>query len=174
LAVFLWPVSGGEKQMAKANQSSKRGLLVREKSEVTRQIARLAKLGDHAVRLLAARQIGVDVEGQDASLLRLRLSYELQVDAYGDLRQATKHRLRQIHRRLQLDPGYAPKPHYGLAVGTVLERKWQGVTHRVAVTHDGFEYQSSRFRTLSEVARQITGTRWSGPLFFGLRKGGLK
>ena len=56
--------------------------------------------------------------------------------------------------------------------GTVLIREHEGVEHRVTVTHDGmFEYRGQKYRSLSMVAFVITGTRWSGPLFFGLRKG---
>ncbi len=48
-------------------------------------------------------------------------------------------------------------------------REWQGVTHEVIVLEDGVMFRGTRHRSLSEVARTITGTRWSGPLFFGLK-----
>jgi len=54
--------------------------------------------------------------------------------------------------------------------GTVLTRHWHGVDVRVLVLDDGFEWDGHRFDSLSEVARAITGQRWSGPLFFGLRQ----
>jgi hypothetical protein len=160
--------------VAKADRSSSRTSQVEENARISREIAKLTLLGGPAIRQLAARQIGVHAEGQNIDLLRLQLSYQLQVDAYGGLKPETKRRLRRIYNRLKLDAAYAPKPRYGLAVGTVLEREWQGVIHKVAVTDDGFEYRSMRLSTLSKVARQITGTRWSGPLFFGLRQGGPK
>jgi DUF2924 family protein len=53
--------------------------------------------------------------------------------------------------------------------GTVLIREWRGASHLVTVLYDGVLYRQQRYRSLSEVARLITGTRWSGPLFFGLR-----
>jgi hypothetical protein len=53
--------------------------------------------------------------------------------------------------------------------GTRLIREWQGVEHTATVLDDGFEYQGRRYQSLSAIARAITGTRWSGPLFFGLR-----
>lgn len=57
--------------------------------------------------------------------------------------------------------------------GTELVRLYAGVEHRVQVLADGgFEYAGTRYRSLSMIARKITGTQWSGPLFFGLRKGG--
>ena len=54
-------------------------------------------------------------------------------------------------------------------VGTRLIREWQGVEHAATVLDDGFEYQGRRYKSLSAIARAITGTRWSGPLFWGLR-----
>jgi hypothetical protein len=60
-------------------------------------------------------------------------------------------------------------PGLGLKQGTVLTRSWHGALHQVRVTNDGFDYRGERFGSLSEVARRITGTRWSGPLFFGLK-----
>ena len=54
--------------------------------------------------------------------------------------------------------------------GTRLLREWQGVTHRVTVVSDGFEYNGALYRSLTAIARRITGTPWSGPLFFGLRR----
>ena len=59
-----------------------------------------------------------------------------------------------------------------LLEGTKLLREWRGVTHEVTVTDGGYEHQGKRYRSLSAVARAITGTQWSGPLFFGLRKTG--
>ncbi len=53
--------------------------------------------------------------------------------------------------------------------GTRLIREWQGVEHTATVLDDGYEYQGRRYKSLSAIARAITGTRWSGPLFWGLR-----
>jgi hypothetical protein len=58
------------------------------------------------------------------------------------------------------------------APGARMIREWKGVEHVVMVLDDGFEYQNRKYRSLSGVAKAITGTHWSGPLFFGLRKGG--
>lgn len=54
--------------------------------------------------------------------------------------------------------------------GTRLVREWQGRMHQVTVQRTGFEYQAKTYRSLSAIAREITGTAWSGPAFFGLRK----
>jgi len=53
--------------------------------------------------------------------------------------------------------------------GTVLIREWHGTKHQVTVLNDGFLYRAKRFHSLSQIARTITGSRWSGPLFFGLK-----
>ena len=57
-----------------------------------------------------------------------------------------------------------------LKPGTRLVREWRGEIHQVTVLDDGLEYRGSHYDSLSEIARSITGTRWSGPLFFGLRR----
>jgi hypothetical protein len=54
--------------------------------------------------------------------------------------------------------------------GAVLVREWRGISHQVSVLEKGFSFRGKRYRSLSEVAREITGTRWSGPLFFGLKR----
>jgi hypothetical protein len=56
-----------------------------------------------------------------------------------------------------------------VSAGTVLIREWHGTKHRVTVLKDGFLYRAKRFHSLSQIARTITGSRWSGPLFFGLK-----
>ena len=73
----------------------------------------------------------------------------------------------------KLVPGRQPKPE-GVtpAPGARLIREWGGIEHAVTVLDSGFEYNGCKYRSLSSVARAITGTHWSGPLFFGLRKGG--
>ena len=63
-----------------------------------------------------------------------------------------------------------PAPPISLKLGTRLVREWRGVTHTVLIHADGIEWRGQRYRSLSVVAREITGARWSGPRFFGLRR----
>jgi len=56
-----------------------------------------------------------------------------------------------------------------VSAGTVLIREWHGTKHQVTVARDGFLYRGKRFHSLLQIARTITGSRWSGPLFFGLK-----
>ena len=74
----------------------------------------------------------------------------------------------QLVRRLRRSTT-ASAPIAELAPGTRLLREWQGQTHHVTVLAQGLEYDGKTYRSLTAIARQITGTAWSGPLFFGLR-----
>jgi hypothetical protein len=102
-----------------------------------------------------------------------RLAYRIQELAYGGLKPETLRRLRELGE--QLDGGRIDVRKRRVAddrpiAGTRLIREWQGVEHTVTVLADGFDYQGRPFKSLSAVARAITGTRWNGPLFFGLRR----
>lgn len=134
------------------------------------EIARLGDLGLPELRELWAERLGPVPKHQSADLMRRRFAYELQVRAHGGLKPETRHRLRQLYRAFTADPTYTPLPNYGLKPGTMLTREWKGATHRVGVMDDGFEYQGQRYKSLSEIAGLITGTKWSGPAFFGFRE----
>ncbi len=107
---------------------------------------------------------------RSTELLRYMFAWKLQAKQNGGLSTKTKRRLRDLANSFKRNPGYAPPSRPTMKAGTVLTRDWQGTRHTVSVLPDGFEYCSKRYNSLSEVARLITGTRWSGPLFFGLRK----
>ena len=105
-------------------------------------------------------------------LLLCAMAYRVQEQVEGGLGKATKRRLAAL-----ADPDADKKrtrnpPTPGLKPGTRLVREWRGAVHQVTVLDDGFDYRGTRYGSLSEIARAITGTRWSGPLFFGLRKSG--
>jgi hypothetical protein len=97
------------------------------------------------------------------------LAYRLQEKAFGALRPKARNELRRVAEELHAEPNPRTSPRQQLKPGTYLVREWQGKTHRVNVTAKGFEHNGTTFSSLSHVARHITGTRWSGPLFFGLR-----
>jgi len=99
------------------------------------------------------------------------LAYKLQERVYGGLRPETKRRLRELASSFEKDPKKASIRLAALTKpGTRLIRQWDGETHQVTVCEHGFEYKGERYRSLSQIARLITGTRWSGPLFFGLKQ----
>lgn len=94
-------------------------------------------------------------------LLLRGVAYKIQEQAYGGLSLSTKRKLRS-----KTDPpGGAP---VAFRAGTKLVREWHGRVHTVNTLENGFEYQGEHYRSLSRIARQITGVHWSGPLFFGI------
>ena len=134
------------------------------------EIARLGKLNLQELRQYWAERLGPVPDHRSADLMRRRIAYALQVRAYGGLKPETRRRLRELHKAFTADPAYTPLPNYGLKPGTMLTREWKGVTHRVGVMDEGFEYKGQRYKSLSEIATLITGTKWSGPVFFGIRE----
>ncbi len=99
------------------------------------------------------------------------LAYRIQENAYGSLKPTALAGLRRIARALDrsgTSNGRVVRPRF--KTGTRLFRQWRGQTHEVFVTESGFEHRRVSYRSLSEIARKITGTRWSGPTFFGLKK----
>lgn len=98
------------------------------------------------------------------------LAYRLQEKHYGGLKASTHSELLRIARRLDSKQSDELQISLRIKFGTQLRRNWQGQTHEVTVTESGYEYLGGTYRSLSEVARKITGTRWSGPAFFGLKK----
>jgi len=103
-------------------------------------------------------------------LLRQVLAWKIQEAAFGSLDAETRRTLVGIATALERDGAYEPKVRRGLKPGVVLTREWRGVVHRVTVTTMGFEHLGKQHASLSDVARRITGTRWSGPRFFGLEQ----
>ena len=103
--------------------------------------------------------------------LESRLAYRIQELAYGGLKPETVRRLEQLGE--QLDGGnIAVRRVRGSDIpiaGTRLIREYQGVEHTVTVMTDGYEWQGRPYKSLSAIARAITGTRWNGLLFFGLK-----
>jgi hypothetical protein len=107
--------------------------------------------------------------------LESRLAYRIQELAYGGLSEATLQRLRALGEQLAKGGKTARLRNDRRPVrGTRLIREWQGVEHCVTVRDDDFEYGGRPYKSLSSIARAITGTRWSGPLFFGLRRPGAE
>ena len=107
---------------------------------------------------------------RSTELLRYSFAWKLQAKRHGGLSTKTKRRLRKLADAFNRNPNHTPPSSSAMNAGTVLTRDWQGTRHTVSVHSDGFEYCGKRYNSLSKVARVITGTRWSGPLFFGLRK----
>jgi hypothetical protein len=103
-------------------------------------------------------------------LLLRALAYHVQEQAEGGLSKAALRRFAGLPK-IKDNGSQPPRPAAPRPMpGTRLIREWRGEVHQVSVLVDGFGYQEKRYASLSQIAREITGTRWSGPLFFGLRK----
>ena len=101
--------------------------------------------------------------------LHRALAHQAQVDAHGGLKAKTKRRLVQMAKAMAADPEYSPGPAPSLKAGTKLVREWQGQRYEVMIMDKGFAFEGRTYDSLSKIASNITGTRWSGPLFFGLK-----
>jgi hypothetical protein len=102
-------------------------------------------------------------------LLRRAIAYRLQERSLGGLKPSTRRLLRRVAEEARPRHSTSATPAPRLRPGAVLIREWRGTSHQVTVLEDGVLFRGKRHRSLSEVAREITGNRWSGPLFFGLR-----
>ena len=97
------------------------------------------------------------------------LAYKLQEQEYGGINPEIRRQLEKIAARYRRDPNAFTREPRRIKPGTRLLRQWNDKTHQVMVVENGFEYEGERYKSLSVIARRITGTRWSGPLFFGLK-----
>ncbi len=102
-------------------------------------------------------------------LLVLAIAWKLQNKVYGGLTAAQKRKLAGISEDLRKNGDLSGSPAIRMKPGLRLVREWYGETHTVLVLEDGFEWNGKHCRSLSAIAREITGTRWSGPRFFGLK-----
>jgi hypothetical protein len=98
------------------------------------------------------------------------LAYRLQEREYGGLSHTARTRLREIAASLRTEKVPARDSDSAPGTGSKLIRSWQGEVHEVLATASGYEYRGKTYSSLSRIAREITGTRWSGPLFFGVKK----
>jgi hypothetical protein len=114
---------------------------------------------------------GTEPPPYNRRFLESRLAYRIQELAYGGLKPETVERLEALAEGLDGNnaPMRRPRGMSQPIAGTALVREWQGVEHCVTVRDEGFEYQGRPYKSLSAVARAITGTRWNGLVFFGLK-----
>jgi hypothetical protein len=128
--------------------------------QVTKEVRALVALDLCGLREEWRRRYGEPPKMRSTELLSRLLAWRIQADAFGGLDAETIRFLRQ-------DEGATPSS--TLMPGTRLAREWQGLRHEVEVLEEGFLHQGRTYRSLSETARAITGTRWNGHRFFGLR-----
>jgi len=142
---------------------------------VKTEIAHLRDLGLEGIR--ARWRAALKREAPDhlpKHLLFSMVAYRLQAEVLGDLDVETSRFLRQIDNTssqaalVPLTERFEQR-NRRLSLGTVVTREWNGRHHRVMVLENGFAWEGRTYKSLSEIAKVITGTRWNGPRFFGLR-----
>ena len=134
---------------------------------ILRQIAQLPQLSQPELKGLWREYFGVEPPAYRKGFLVRGLAHRIQELTYGGLSPAHQARL-EAHIADEDGGKRKRNGHGALLIGTRLVREWKGVAHEVTVIDGGFEYQGRRYRSLSAVARAITGTRWNGWLFFAL------
>jgi hypothetical protein len=145
-------------------------MAVRQKDASREALSRLPKLDIRELREEWRRLYKTDASPHLSRELLIRaVAYRMQEVSLGGLRLEPQRQLRQIAQGVK-QTGEAKRFRPQLKPGTRLMREWQGRTYDVVVLDDGFSWQGTRCNSLSAIARKITGTAWSGPLFFGLRQ----
>ena len=148
----------------------KRRAPVLDRDALSAEIASLSKASIRGLRERWKVLCGKEPSGCiGRSFLVRAIAYSLQEEAFGGLKPSAQRILDRVcdgHGEAARKPG----PRSPTGVGTVLIREWRGVSHRVIVLDNDVVYRGRRYKSLSEVARAITGAHWSGPLFFGLKR----
>jgi hypothetical protein len=144
-------------------------------TSVETEIARLRGLDTKALRARWRTSVGHDAPPHvTRHLLFAMLAYRLQAEAMGDLDAETVRFLKQVDlapsklAAVPLTQAFERRTRE-LSPGTVLTREWNGQHHRVMVLDGSFVWEGRTYRSLSEIAKLITGTKWNGPRFFCLR-----
>jgi hypothetical protein len=109
-------------------------------------------------------------KGLGPSLMRRGIAYRLQEQIHGGLSPATQRTLARLAEQLERSDDLDVERQISLKMGTRLVREWHGRTCHVTVLENSFLYEDQQYASLSQTARVVTGTKWSGPRFFGLRQ----
>ncbi len=139
-----------------------------DRTALAAELAGLPHLADADLRSRWRDLFGHPPPRLGRGLLAAAVAYRLQEKALGGLKPSVRRMLAQAAGHAAAGRPVAPPPPIAKA-GTCLIRQWHGEVHEVAVLDDGVLYRGERYRSLSQVARAITGVRWSGPRFFGLQ-----
>ena len=126
---------------------------------IAQKVEALEELGLSELRALWEKRFGPPPKLRSADLMRCLLAWHIQAEFYGGIDGSLRRRLSQ--------KGNAAAS--SLNAGTRIVKEWQGRRYEVLVDHHGPLFEGRHYRSLSEIARTITGTRWNGPRFFGLR-----
>lgn len=143
---------------------------IEENAEVERDLAGLAQSPIQQLRQRWRTQFRTEPPAAfGPDLLRRSIAQRIQEQHYGGLSAAAQKELNQIVKAMAGKPDGRIELPRRIKSGAVLVRTWKNKSHRVTVLDQGFGFEGRTYVSLSEIAREITGTRWSGPKFFGLR-----
>jgi Protein of unknown function (DUF2924) len=138
---------------------------------LSEQIATLPSLNKAQLLAIWAENFSTDPPSKLRKELMVPvLAYRMQEKEFGGLSNTARRRLREVAASLKTDKPSQERPDSAPQTGTRLLRVWRGETHEVVATGSGYQYRGQTYSSLSKIAREITGTQWSGPLFFGVRK----
>ena len=132
------------------------------------QLAALATMSPAQLRAEWLRVHKASAPKATPDLLTRGIAYRLQVQAHGGVCPAVKRQLKQLTEQLGRTGKIAAASNITVKPGTRLVRDWGGASHHVLILERGYLYQDQQYGSLSEIARLITGAKWSGPRFFGL------
>lgn len=156
---FLQP---GTRSICDSNRGTSETVSNRPISLIDRQIRALEGLDLEGLREVWQQRYGPPPRLRSVELLKLSLAWRLQAEALGGLDRETRRKLKRS--------GALEAEGLRLGIGARLRREWQGRMVEVEVEPDGFRWEETLYPSLSAAATAITGTRWNGPRFFGLRK----
>ena len=128
---------------------------------ITLQVRALEAMSLEELRAEWKARFGAPPRLRSTDLIRRIIAWRIQVDAWGGLDDETRRGLRETA---------VPRAGEALSLGAQITREWEGEVHRVQVVEGGFLHRGETHRSLSAIARRITGVGWNGPRFFGLRK----
>lgn len=135
------------------------------------QLARLATMSSAALRAEWRQLYKRPAPDLTADLLRRGVAWRLQEKALGGLAPGVQRAIERLMREVDRTGNAVARPATCIKPGTRLVRDWGGDSHHVLVLGEGFLYREQRYRSLTTIARAITGAHWSGPRFFGLKAG---
>jgi hypothetical protein len=136
--------------------------------EVSRRLEALRDLSPDELRKEWRRLYRSQPPRLSRDLLVRAIAYRMQELRYGGLSKATSRKLAALVRERVSDDDFGSAGTQRIGSGARLVREWNGRTHTVTVEEEGFTYAGRNYRSLSAIAREITGARWSGPRFFRL------
>jgi hypothetical protein len=136
--------------------------------ELARMLEALSDLSPDELRKEWRRLYRTQPPRLSRDLLARAIAYRIQELRYGGLSKGTSRKLAALVQARWSDAETPPQGTQRIRAGARLVREWNGRTHTVTVEEEGFTYAGRNYRSLSAIAREITGARWSGPRFFGL------